>query len=77
MRPANRVDKEKRAIARPRRCKICRRLGPPRRRDWRGRCSTCAAYLRRTGQERPFIVDGRREVKGQRVLPFARGRQTT
>ena len=69
--------REKRSVARPRRCKICRRPGPHRRRDWQGRCATCAAYRRRTGRERPYVFDGRREAKGQRVLRFARELQTT
>ena len=67
-----------RAVARPRRCKVCRRPGPQRRRrrDWQGRCPTCAAYRRRTGRERPFVLDGRREARGQRVLAFARELRT-
>jgi hypothetical protein len=69
---ADRAGRWKRSVARPRRCKICRRPGPQRRRDWQGRCATCSAYWRRTGRERPFVLDGRREAKGQRVLPFAR-----
>ena len=71
MRLAAPAGRAKHAVVRPRRCKVCRRPGPHRRRDWQGRCQTCAAYLRRTGRERPFVLDGRREAQGQQVLPFA------
>ncbi len=76
MRLADQSGRAKHAVARPRRCKVCRRPGPHHRRDWQGRCRTCAAYVRRTGQERPFVLDGRREARGQRVLPFACARPT-
>ena len=55
------------------RCRTCRRPVPGRHhRDWSRECAACSAYRRRTGRRRPFVLDGRREAKGQRVLSFAR-----
>ncbi len=42
----------------PKPCVNCGKLAKPLR---RGRCQACAAYLGRTGVERPWKEDGRRE----------------
>ena len=54
------------------RCHVCGRRVPHRRRDWHGRCGTCRTYRRRTHKERPYVLDGRRERRGQLAFAFDR-----
>jgi hypothetical protein len=48
----------------PKPCGNCGRDAKPLR---KGRCQACAEYLRCTGRERPYIVDGRRERRAARA----------